>query len=388
VERLRAVRALNILDAPSDERFERVVRLARQIFDVPMSSVGLIDEDRQWNMAALGVDQEFPRDETVCAWTIQQDGPLVVRDLREDARFSGLPAVMEDPGVRFYAGHPLTVGGQRVGTLCVMDSEPREFSPRDVGLLVDLAQGVERELASTDELVQAATVQRQLLPTPTPRVEGYEVVGHCEMALALGGDFFVWLRVDEDHFQLVLADVMGKGIGAALIAASTRAMLRGASRYNPLARAVERTAAGLEDDFSETGSFVTAFAGRIHLPTGDLEYVDAGHGLAVVLSHTAPARVLETTGLPLGVLPDQAWEPKTTNLAPGEMLVVVSDGILDLFETGQEAFEALVNGYDEAGTAGTAAEITAAIVRYATEKVPTDDVTTIAVRRHDAGGSR
>jgi hypothetical protein len=386
-ERLRTLRALNILDTPSDERFDRVVRLARRVFDVPIAVVGLVDEDRQWNKAVIGVPQEFPRDESICTYTIQQDGPLVVPDLREDRRFQELPTVVGDPGLRFYAGYPLTVGGERVGTLCVMDDAPREFSERDIDLLTDLARGIERDLASSDELVQAATVQRQLLPTPTPRVAGYEVVGHCEMAHALGGDFFDWLQLDDDHFQLALADVMGKGVGAALIAASTRAMLRGASRYNPLPRAVERTAGGLEGDFAGTGSFVTAFVGRLTLSTGELQYIDAGHGLAVVLSHTAPARVLETGGLPLGVLPAQTWESRTTTLAPEEMLVVVSDGILDLFGTGQEAFEALVNGYDEVGETGTAAEITAAILKYATEKVPTDDVTIVAVRRLPIGES-
>src|SRR3712207_6701780 len=152
-QRLAALRALNLLDTPYEERFDRVVRLAQRLFDVPTAAVTLIDEDRQWAKAHVGLAREMPREDSFCTYTIETPEALVVQDTLVDDRFRENPLVVNDPKVRFYAGQPLVAGGQRLGALCILDDKPREVSEADLDLLRDLAAWVEKELRSEERRV-------------------------------------------------------------------------------------------------------------------------------------------------------------------------------------------------------------------------------------------
>lgn len=158
-DRLAALRALHLLDTPPEDRYDRITRLARRAFDVPIALVSLVDADRQWFKSRQGLDgEQTPRTESFCSVAIQKQEILVVPDARLDPRFAHLPGVTGEPHVRFYAGRPLQApGGQRVGTLCLVDTRPRGFSAEDAALLEDLACIAEQELTSayvaqTDEL--------------------------------------------------------------------------------------------------------------------------------------------------------------------------------------------------------------------------------------------
>lgn len=151
VERLVALRALAVLDTPPDPVFDRLARLASVALEAPIALVTLIDEDRQWFKARVGVDLEgADREVAFCAHTIvdQHDGPFEVPDTAADERFHDNPFVVGEPYVRFYAGQPLRApGGQRVGTLCVMDRVPRTLTDQQRTVLVELAALVEDQLA-------------------------------------------------------------------------------------------------------------------------------------------------------------------------------------------------------------------------------------------------
>lgn len=161
--RIDTLYSLNILDTPPEERFDRLTRLARRVFQVPVSLVNLVDEHRIWSKSAQGMERiDAPRDLSFCAHAILGDGILVVTDATKDERFSDNPAVTGEPKVRFYAGCPLRApNGDRLGTLCLIDQKPRDFSDEDRALLRDLAGMAERELAvlqlaTMDELTMLA----------------------------------------------------------------------------------------------------------------------------------------------------------------------------------------------------------------------------------------
>ena len=239
--RLQALAALNILDTPREERFDRIVRLTQRMFDVPTVVVSLIDEDRQYNKAAIGVTgRELPIEDSLCKYTVLDQSPFVVRDPTEDDRFRGTSLVAD--GLRFYAGQPLsTPAGIRVGALCIADDKPREITDDELDILRQLADIAEAELALTDELHQAREVQQRLLPRRLPDIPGYTVAGTCVPAAAVGGDFYDW-HPAQDGYQFVVADVMGKGIPAALVGAGARAVLRGTSQFNGLPTSTRSTA--------------------------------------------------------------------------------------------------------------------------------------------------
>lgn len=154
--RLATLIGYNVLDSPPEERFDRVTRMASRVFDVPIALVSIVDENRQWFKSCMGLDAtETPRDISFCGHTILGSEVFIVRDTLHDARFADNPLVKNNPSIRFYAGCPLrAINGQRLGTLCIIDNKPREFSSEDIAALQDLAAIVEQELAA----VQLATL--------------------------------------------------------------------------------------------------------------------------------------------------------------------------------------------------------------------------------------
>lgn len=147
-QRLQALRNLHVLDTPAEQAFERLAEFARDLFGVPIALVSLVDENRQWFKSHLGLDiQETPRDISFCAHAVADNKPLVIHDVLQDARFADNPLVTSSPHIRFYAGIPLRpTDGLPVGTLCLIDSQPREFSTRDFHRLESLAGQVEELL--------------------------------------------------------------------------------------------------------------------------------------------------------------------------------------------------------------------------------------------------
>ena len=141
-ERLEALASYGVLDTASSSAIDAVVRLASRICDVPIALVSLVDRDRQWFLAAVGLPgvKETPREVAFCAHAIQDVGLMQVRDAAEDSRFVDNPLVTGDPRIRFYAGMPLVDGGgHALGTLCVIDRTPRALTSFQTEALQDLA---------------------------------------------------------------------------------------------------------------------------------------------------------------------------------------------------------------------------------------------------------
>lgn len=135
--RQKALRELNLLDTPIEERFERITRAARQMLKMPIAAISLVDETRQWFKSAQGIDVcETSRDDSFCAHAVLGDDTFVVPDARRDERFADNPLVRDEPWVRFYAGHPIKApNGLPVGTLCVIDRKARRFGEREQTVL-------------------------------------------------------------------------------------------------------------------------------------------------------------------------------------------------------------------------------------------------------------
>jgi hypothetical protein len=331
--RLAALYELGLLDTPPEERFDRVVRLAKRIFDVPTVAVNLIDEDRLYTKSAIGFEAgtSTPRDISFCPRTIDTGVSLVIPDASKDPDWSGNPLVTADQGIRFYAGAPLSApGGEVVGALCLVDDEPRELSPTDHALLEDLARWVEVELAADADALQAREIQTRLLPRQPPVIPGYDVAGRCQPALHVGGDYFDWHLLDDTLLQFTVADVMGKGLAAGVIAAGVRAALRATARFNTLSDAIRLTAASMQDDFDNTGTFATMFTARLRPSQGHLEYVDAGHGLALLVSADGEMEQLASLDLPLGSDLDTSWHSRETRIMQASIGHEIGDDLTAL----------------------------------------------------------
>ena len=148
LERLADLQSFEILDTPEEQGFNEIAGIASIIFDMPIALISLVDEARQYFKARVGLDAtETPRDVAFCAHAILESKVMVVEDAREDKRFEGNALVTQDPRIRFYAGAPLiTDAGNRLGTLCLIDIEPRTLTPKQEEILQLLANRVISEM--------------------------------------------------------------------------------------------------------------------------------------------------------------------------------------------------------------------------------------------------
>lgn len=162
--RLAALHALDILDTPSEERFDRITRLAARLFGTPIAMVSLVDSERQWFKSSVGVGvPETAREVSFCGHGILGNDAFVVPDASKDERFADNPLVTGDPHIRFYSGYPLHgTGGEVLGMLCVIDRVPREFDSTDVVALSDLAALVESELGRQQLSAAEQELRREL----------------------------------------------------------------------------------------------------------------------------------------------------------------------------------------------------------------------------------
>ncbi len=156
--RLAALRDLSILDTPAEARFDRITRVAAALADVPIALVSLVDAERQWFKSCIGLDvNETSRELAFCAHVVVSRQPMIVPDTHQDVRFADSPLVIGGPRIRFYAGFPIFhKNGSCMGTLCLIDTRPRQFPESTVQLFKDLASVVEGELNSPPQTAKLA----------------------------------------------------------------------------------------------------------------------------------------------------------------------------------------------------------------------------------------
>lgn len=197
--RLMVLQSYNIMDTPPEAQFDRIARLASAILGTPMAAVTLVDRDRQWFKAEVGLGvTETPRQDSMCAHTMLGDSPLVIEDTLEDARFANSALVAGAPHARFYAGVPLKArDGTPLGAVCGIDDHPRSVSQRELALLSDLAQLVMEQL----ELRHAA---REDGLTGVLRRSAFLAAAERDLSLARRADRqMACLMIDVDHFKSV-----------------------------------------------------------------------------------------------------------------------------------------------------------------------------------------
>jgi sigma-B regulation protein RsbU (phosphoserine phosphatase) len=222
----------------------------------------------------------------------------------------------------------------------------------------------------------AAAVQREMLPARPLPLAGYELAGRCLAARYVAGDLYDWVDTGDGHLELTLADVMGKGMGAALLMAALRTALRAAPGQLGPAEQLTRAAASMTFGADCDGLFVTLFHARLELATGRLRYVDAGHGYWLIRRAGGAVDRLPVRSMPLGLGLGEVFREGETRLDPGDVLLVCSDGLLELSDE-PVAVDQLAAGLEpEAGAVATVDRLLGRV-----SGPLADDVTVLVLRR-------
>lgn len=358
-QRLAELRALRILDTPRETRFDLIVQLARQVFQVPMAYIALVDAERQWFKSKCGVDAvQTPRDISFCGHAILEDRLMIVADALEDIRFRDNPMVIGEPRVRFYAGHPLPgPNGFHVGTLCVADSRPRTLTADQQSQFQTLAQmaaeqlqlmntvATQRDLLDTQtqllqtqqrlqgELAEAADYVRSLLPPPVD-AGPVQTDWVYQSSSQLGGDLFGYHWLDDTRLAIYLFDVCGHGVGASLLASSVQTALRRQTLPDCDFTDPGQVLVALDDAFpmdKHHDKFFTIWYGVYDRESRELKSAAAGHHPATLFpgSNSSPEDV-GSRSLMIGVMNDRLPQFDTRTLPPGSRLYLYSDGAFEL----------------------------------------------------------
>lgn len=383
-DRLAALRSYGILDTVPEAAYDDIARIAAQICGMPIALVSLVDEERQWFKARVGLDvEETPRDRAFCAHAILEPEELmVVEDAARDPRFADNPLVTGSPGIRFYAGAPLVNSeGHALGTLCVIDREPGRLSADQQEALEALARQVVSQLElrralaslertsrdlersnrtleernaqigrSRDELAKlcrmledqaavterdlnrAEVIQRSLLPHRAPRLHDAAVHTLYRPGRNIGGDLFDVKVVDDRYLVLVIADAAGHGVSAAMISLLFKNRLKitdaDGRPYRPC-EALTRLNDAMQRDKPAPGVFVTAAYCLFDMETRTLLTASAGHPPLICLRGDGGVDLVEHTGPALGLYADASYGEQSLKLSHGDRVLLYTDGLFD-----------------------------------------------------------
>jgi serine phosphatase RsbU (regulator of sigma subunit) len=229
-----------------------------------------------------------------------------------------------------------------------------------------------------EQMRRAAELQAGMLPASPLKEDAFELAAHFTPAREISGDFYDWYHSAPDRLNITLGDVMGKGLQASLMMATARAALRGAARIEPMDVGITQAAEVMSAALEVNHAYVTVFHCAFNLRSGQIQYIDAGHGHARLLRGATGQEVLPERSAPIGIFPDTQFLIGKASLNPGDTLVVFSDGLLDLRP--DLATKDVLLPYD-ARRASTAQEMVDILAHGARDKDLFDDVTVLALKR-------
>ena len=246
-------------------------------------------------------------------------------------------------------------------------------------------------VALQNELELASTMQQSILPTRFPAGPRFRIFGHMEPARAVGGDFFDIMHLDHGRIGLAIADVSDKGVPAALFMMSTRTLLKGAAIGLPEPGAVLHEVNDLLNQDNETSMFVTVLYAVYDPASGAFTYANGGHNAPLLVHAGGSSELLPLTdGIALGVVPDYAYRQNTITLAPGDSLILYTDGVTEAMngndeEFGVERLRAIFAAAPPGESRATSEAVFAAVHAFAGDTPQSDDVTCLVLCRGEFG---
>lgn len=289
----------------------------------------------------------------------------------------------------------LALGPRPSGALTAAERSLLGWTAGQLGFVIENGRLIERMVASERlrrELALAANVQQRLFPAHPPEVSHLELAGFCQPARGVGGDYYDFVAMDRDQVGIVIADVAGKGISAALVMSNVQAALRSQAAARRGLPGPPGSAAEMVGDINrllcgitDGATYVTFFYARYDPVARMLTYVNGGHNAPVVAGADGETRTLAATGLPLGIVPDTRYEEETVPLRSGDLLLAYTDGVTESQdgegeEFGEDRLHALVTALAGSSADAVQQAVVEAVQSWSAGTPPHDDLTVVAAR--------
>jgi phosphoserine phosphatase RsbU/P len=381
---------------PLDELFPLILKLAARAAGAERGVLMTLENGELISRAAMGAD--FRISTAVRDRVIGGRESLLIHDVASDAALKA-SATLIMQRVRTLLAAPLQTEEKVIGLVYLDSIAGRPFTAEDLTLVtvlaniaairIEHARLIELEQAERimqAELRQAAEIQRGLLPKSDPALRGFDISGQSEPCRTVNGDFYDYLPLPGDRLALIVGDVAGKGISAALLAAALQARLHTISEDDtPVEQMVARLNRGMLRNMPG-GRFVTMVATVLDSASGTIRYSNAGHNRPLLVRASGETVELDEGGLVLGILPQAEYAGADLHLGSGDVLVYYSDGVTEAAGPNDDDFgEARLAALVQRERHRTAAEI-GSIIREAVTchlagQPALDDVTVVVVKR-------
>jgi serine phosphatase RsbU (regulator of sigma subunit) len=368
---------LMLREGPADELVHKVVRVQ----DTPLRSQNILVS------------------RSILRTALDKNSAVLISDIQSDEHLRGQASVVQGQ-IHSAMCVPLWNNEEIIGLIyCDRAALIGQFNEDDLRLLTLLANlaAIKYENARLEEerlekvkmdqeMQTAIEIQKNFLPKSDPVFEPYDISGSTRACRHVGGDYYDFIPIDAERLGIVVADVSGTGVSAALLMASLRASLHAEI---PVTKDLALLAAKLNDfvhQSSDSHSFISFFFGVLDRGRGEVHFVNAGHNPPILTGPGGGTRILESTGFCLGMFPSVSYETRTVRVEPGEILCLYTDGIIESRNKGKEEF-------GEERLAGRLRESSARPAREIMEKIyeasfaftacdePGDDMTLVVIRR-------
>jgi sigma-B regulation protein RsbU (phosphoserine phosphatase) len=339
----------------SHQLMEQVLDLVFQVVRYDAAGIYLVDKKTQYlaRQTIRGYDAE--RDDAMrlkvgrglIGWVVKAGKGVIVPDVSADPRY-----VNARDQTRSEMVAPIRIGTETIGAFNLESDEPDAYESEDMELLMafagQVAVAIERTLLHEEvlekrrlegEVTIGQRIQRSFLPDGDPDVPNYDVAGANFSSDLVGGDYYDFIRIAERQMGIVVGDVSGKGLAAALIMASFRASLIAEIRNNYAIRTIIAKVNRLLWQSIEPDRFVTGIYGVLDSDGRRFTYVNAGHNSALLLRAGGDAfDLLEATGPLLGTFENATYKERMVEVRPGDVLVLYSDGVTEAMSAAGEFF--------------------------------------------------
>ncbi len=341
-----------------DQVIELIVRECVNHLNVEQGAIMLLDQnetDDQFHTIVREVDTEtdivpYHFGVQLSGWMVKNQKPLLINDVPNDDQFTNLSD--DEFPIKSILSAPLKTKGKLIGVLNVFNKISEDgFTLNDQRILsiiaTQSAQVVEnarlydeeQSLKKIEEELKIANdIQTRLLPKTNPQIEGFDIASKSVPAKEVGGDYFDFIRIDDNNIVICLGDISGKGMPAALLMANLQATLRGQALFTSSAGECLTRANKLLYRSTDRQNFATLFYGILDSSNDKFRFSNAGHNPPILINSDKKVIRLTKGGTVLGFMEDFQFEEDSVNLKKGDVLIIYSDGVDEAFNIDDEEF--------------------------------------------------